>query len=263
MTRLRPEQIAELACSTARHDDFERSVLELCVRHVGADVSFFSRPGGVSPVALGFDESVRPHTQQRWARMGSELLPLMPEALRQGGVVVDSEWFGSELPQLLYYDTIMRPHRGRSTLLGFLFYQGRCVSRLVLGRSLGSPDFHERDKAALRALVPTLSVAQHGYLLVAQAAPAPAAGAPSVPAASPLVSSQPVALARLSPREREVCSYLGLGYTNEQIAQALGSAPRTVRNQLSSVYEKLGVASRAEAVAVWHGTNAPWSRGER
>jgi len=62
----------------------------------------------------------------------------------------------------------------------------------------------------------------------------------------------------LSEREREVLSYLPLGYTNRQIAQALGSATRTVRNQLSRAYEKLGVGSRAEAVAVWHGTDVPW-----
>jgi DNA-binding NarL/FixJ family response regulator len=55
---------------------------------------------------------------------------------------------------------------------------------------------------------------------------------------------------RLSAREREVLSYLHLGYTNQQIALALGSAPSTVRNQLSRVYEKLGVSSRAEAVGV-------------
>lgn len=49
--------------------------------------------------------------------------------------------------------------------------------------------------------------------------------------------------------EREVLGDLHLGYTNEQIARALGTAPRTVRNQLSRVYEKLGVSGRAEAVA--------------
>jgi DNA-binding CsgD family transcriptional regulator len=255
MARLRPEQIAELACGTAQHDDFERNLLELLDRQIGTDVSFFSRPGGVSPVALGLDPGVRARARQRFGRMGSEIARLLPEASRQGGVVVDSECFGAELPRLVYYDTFMRPHRGRTTLLGFLMYQGRCVSRLVLGRSQGSPDFHERDKAALRELLPTLSVAQHGYLLAAGPVLAPVAQAPSAPAAA--------AASSLTPREREVCSYLELGYSNEQIALALGTAPRTVRNQLSSVYEKLGVSTRAEAVAVWHGTIVPWSRGVR
>ncbi len=44
--------------------------------------------------------------------------------------------------------------------------------------------------------------------------------------------------------------YLHLGYTNEQIGLALGTRPRTVRNQLTAVYRKLGVATRAEAVGL-------------
>lgn len=251
---LRPEHIAELACSLPQHEAFELQVLELLERQIGLDVCFFSRPGGVSPVALGLDQSVLPGALRHWASVRQEIRRLLPEAQRQGGVVVDSEWFGSELPQLLYYQTIMRPHRGRSTLLGFLHYQGRCVSHLVLGRSRGSPDFSARDRASLRQLLPTLSVAQHGYLLAAGALP---------DARGPLPAAGESPAAVLSPREREVCSYLGLGYTNEQIAQALGSAPRTVRNQLSRVYEKLGVSGRAEAVAVCHGTNVPWAARAR
>ncbi|MDD9947519.1 MAG: LuxR C-terminal-related transcriptional regulator [Myxococcales bacterium] len=54
----------------------------------------------------------------------------------------------------------------------------------------------------------------------------------------------------LSPRELEVLSYLPLGYTNKQIALALGTSAGTVRNQLSNAYLKLGVACRAEAVGV-------------
>lgn len=266
MARLRPELIAELACGAAGHDDFERQVLELLDHSIGADVSFFSRPGGVSPVALGLDPSVRLRARRRFGTMAGEIRRLEPEAARQGGVVVDSEWFGSELPRLVYYDTFMRPHRGRTTLLSFLSYQGRCVSRLVLGRSQGSRDFHDRDKASLRVLLPTLTVAQNGYLLAARAAvalPACASAAVACAAATSCSPLVPASVALLTPREREVCSYLELGYSNEQIALALGSAARTVRNQLSSVYAKLGVATRAEAVAVWHGTNVPWSRSAR
>jgi DNA-binding CsgD family transcriptional regulator len=54
----------------------------------------------------------------------------------------------------------------------------------------------------------------------------------------------------LTAREREVLSYLRLGYTNREIAAACGTSPRTVRNQLSTVFEKLGAATRAEAVAI-------------
>jgi DNA-binding CsgD family transcriptional regulator len=45
-----------------------------------------------------------------------------------------------------------------------------------------------------------------------------------------------------------VLDYLRLGYTNREIGLALGTQERTVRNQLSGVYAKLGVSTRAEAV---------------
>jgi DNA-binding NarL/FixJ family response regulator len=41
-----------------------------------------------------------------------------------------------------------------------------------------------------------------------------------------------------------------LGYTNREIALACGTSFRTVRNQLSAVYAKLGAANRTEALAL-------------
>jgi DNA-binding NarL/FixJ family response regulator len=40
------------------------------------------------------------------------------------------------------------------------------------------------------------------------------------------------------------------GLLNKEIAAALGLAEKTVRNQLTRVFEKLGVATRTEA-ALW------------
>lgn len=55
---------------------------------------------------------------------------------------------------------------------------------------------------------------------------------------------------RLTEREREALEALTRGLSNEQIADALNLAPGTVKNHLTNIYEKLGVASRAEAI-VW------------
>ena len=54
----------------------------------------------------------------------------------------------------------------------------------------------------------------------------------------------------LSKREREVLERLARGLNNDAIAKELGIAPQTVRNYLSTVYDKLGVNSRSEAI-VW------------
>ena len=50
--------------------------------------------------------------------------------------------------------------------------------------------------------------------------------------------------------ERAVLHRLAAGHTNAQIGQQLGRSEKTVRNRLTRVYAKLGVANRAQAVAV-------------
>ena len=52
----------------------------------------------------------------------------------------------------------------------------------------------------------------------------------------------------LTPRETEVLRLLAGGYTNREIAEALGTAEGTVKNQISSILSKLGVRDRTQAV---------------
>jgi DNA-binding NarL/FixJ family response regulator len=54
----------------------------------------------------------------------------------------------------------------------------------------------------------------------------------------------------LTPREHEVFELLGEGFSNRQIAQALTISENTVKFHLSSLFSKLQVNSRAEAVSV-------------
>ena len=50
----------------------------------------------------------------------------------------------------------------------------------------------------------------------------------------------------LTPREFEVLSWLVLGKSNKEIARQLGIEEQTVRNHLRPVFQKFGVARRAE-----------------
>ena len=59
----------------------------------------------------------------------------------------------------------------------------------------------------------------------------------------------------VSDRELEVLRLMAQGSGNGQIAEALGISPNTVRNHVSSIYDKLGVTSWREAIA-W-----AWERG--
>jgi DNA-binding NarL/FixJ family response regulator len=52
----------------------------------------------------------------------------------------------------------------------------------------------------------------------------------------------------LTHREREIFTLLVLGYDNEQIAEKFDLSPQTVRNQVSTIYSKLGVKNRFEII---------------
>ena len=52
----------------------------------------------------------------------------------------------------------------------------------------------------------------------------------------------------LTEREREILTLLAQGHTNIDIAQRLVLSPKTVRNHLSNVFNKLQVADRAQAI---------------
>ena len=76
------------------------------------------------------------------------------------------------------------------------------------------------------------------------------AGAAEVVVAA-LTSStvDPAAAVGLTDRETEVLRLLAAGLANTAIATRLGVAPKTVRNQVSALLSKLGVADRAAAAA--------------
>lgn len=72
-------------------------------------------------------------------------------------------------------------------------------------------------------------------------------GASEVLAADPVVfaSDAPEAL---TAREREVLQFLARGMSNREIAESLGTAEGTVKNQCSSIFQKLGVPNRIQAL---------------
>jgi two-component system response regulator DevR len=55
----------------------------------------------------------------------------------------------------------------------------------------------------------------------------------------------------LSPQEKRVLALLAEGCTNKEIGVKLGLSEKTVKNYLSTVFEKLNVSRRAEAAAIY------------
>jgi DNA-binding NarL/FixJ family response regulator len=61
-------------------------------------------------------------------------------------------------------------------------------------------------------------------------------------------TTPPLVFPELTEREREILSLLAQGQTNAEIAQRLVLSPKTVRNHLSNVFNKLQVADRTQAI---------------
>jgi ATP/maltotriose-dependent transcriptional regulator MalT len=57
-------------------------------------------------------------------------------------------------------------------------------------------------------------------------------------------------LDRLSPRELQVLELTALGLTNTELGERLDISVHGVKYHLATIYRKLGVANRTEAVAV-------------
>ena len=59
----------------------------------------------------------------------------------------------------------------------------------------------------------------------------------------------------MTEREREIASLLAEGFTNRQIADKLYISEGTVKNYISSIYDKTGIHDRVKLVVALSGTN--------
>ncbi|KAB7759176.1 LuxR C-terminal-related transcriptional regulator [Mycolicibacterium mucogenicum] len=64
-------------------------------------------------------------------------------------------------------------------------------------------------------------------------------------------ASEPAVLPELTPREREVMSYVATGATNRDIARCLDISEGTVKSHLKRIAEKFGTTNRAAALAMY------------
>jgi DNA-binding NarL/FixJ family response regulator len=85
--------------------------------------------------------------------------------------------------------------------------------------------------------------AAHGSLVIGR-------GAQAAVVAAAAAAPQPGALAALDSRDLEILELLAQGLPTSQVAARLFLAPKTIRNRVSDMLGKLGVATRDEAIAL-------------
>jgi DNA-binding CsgD family transcriptional regulator len=227
--------LAEAARSARSAREYEEALFEQLQRKLGFDVAFCVRGERIGPVAPGLEDAVRRSAEPRWDELRRPLAPMMQAALAGSSVIVDRDFFGARgLEAMPHYQVMMRPHRGRSSLISYLGDCAGLSAGIVLGRT--TPRWLAREQRWFARALPLLSLCERVVQTLAPQSPAPPA--------------------MLTPRERDVLGYLQLGYTNREIACACGTSPRTVRNQLSAIFAKLGASTRAEAVALSLGHGA-------
>ena len=75
----------------------------------------------------------------------------------------------------------------------------------------------------------------------------------------PLSVYADVSVHELSPRERQIVAAVARGLNNRAIAEQAGIAQQTVKNHLSSIFQKLQVSNRVQLalIAIQHGIAEP------
>lgn len=63
-------------------------------------------------------------------------------------------------------------------------------------------------------------------------------------------SAATAAFATLTPREAEILERIARGHDNARIAREIGVSEKTVRNNVTQIFDKLGVFTRAEAIVL-------------
>ena len=130
------------------------------------------------------------------------------------------------------------------------------------------------SKLDARSVSEAITAGAHGYLIKDIDGPGLVQGIMDVAAGrtvlAPAITSQVMQLMRtsqhqeslrkrfdsLSAQEQRVLAHVARGLTNKEVAVELGLSEKTVKNYLSNLFEKLQIARRSQAVALYAEMNS-------
>ena len=226
-------ELAVRARAAAGAPAFRAEVLAAYRELVPYDSAVFTDPDRNDPLtAVDVDlaqlELIR-ECERNFSRYACDLRKAFEAARREGGFLDGEVFSARERRELPVFCEIVRPQGTRWTLALVPRWRGTSLGMIRLERK-GRRPFVRRDLEQAVALLPVIELGLSALRSTASSATFP--------------------LPRLGKREAEVAHHVGRGLTSGQIALLLGTSPLTVRNQISRIFDKVGVASRAE-LATW------------
>lgn len=221
------EELMEHAADCSDLFDFRVTMLRHLQKTIAFDSAIYVQGPNERPASINKGPFLAMHPKVlREPRFTPDLIRLRA-AVAGERVIIDTEAFSaSARSRSAFFNEVLRPQGIRSQLVSTLEFRGRSLGALYLCRHDRSR-FGERERNRLLRLRPALSVADAVVASTSQQANSP-----------------------LTHREEEVTRLVCRGMPNREIAGLLGTSPHTVRNQLAEIFEKLGVANRAE-LAAW------------
>jgi len=219
--------------------EYQAVRLEWLERRVGFEASYFGAASPqqiVSPVVSGVNAEQVERCEAQADRYWQDRLTLHRAASSSGGVVADHDVLSAQVrDRMPFYREVVAGYGIKATAVALLRVRGRISSCVFLGRTARGARFG-RELALLRRALPVLALgdAVHASLELSHLQREPTAAD----------------VCRLTRREQDVVELLRNGLSNLQIAAQLGSSPRTVKNQVSSILSKSQAVNRTQLTAL-------------
>jgi DNA-binding CsgD family transcriptional regulator len=233
-------EVAELALGSRDRATFRCALLKKLDRSIGFDLANLGHTSNVSHYdlfAIGFDTRL---AQRRLSAYMAEFDQAELAAMSSGRALTDVEIVSARRrSRLAMYTEFMCPHRVR--VLTTSVWRNRFGGfGFVLARTGRGARFRNTELERLNELLPSIRLAEALF----------AAASPASETAPDGSAELPEARFAFTAREREISRLVTRGLRNREIAELLGVSHLTVRNQLSAMFRKADVTTRAELVYV-------------